>query len=47
MSGARVFLDTHVPLYLLSGDAAKADRAEGLIAAAEGLGIGVIQPADA
>lgn len=32
MSGAEVFLDTNVLLYLLSGDADKADRAEELIA---------------
>ena len=32
MSGAEVFLDTNVLLYLLSGDAEKADRAEERIA---------------
>jgi predicted nucleic acid-binding protein len=32
MSGAEAFFDTNVPLYLLSGDAAKADRAEALLA---------------
>lgn len=31
MSGARVFFDTNVLLYLLSSDAAKADRAEALL----------------
>ena len=33
MSAADVFFDTNVLLYLLSGDQAKADRAEALIAA--------------
>jgi predicted nucleic acid-binding protein len=33
MSAAEVFLDTNVLLYLLSSDAAKADRAEALLAA--------------
>jgi predicted nucleic acid-binding protein len=33
MSDAKVFLDTNVLVYLLSGDAEKADRAETLIAA--------------
>jgi predicted nucleic acid-binding protein len=33
MSEAKSFFDTNVLLYLLSGDAAKADRAEGLLAA--------------
>ena len=33
MSGADAFFDTNVLLYLLSGDAAKADRAEELLAA--------------
>jgi predicted nucleic acid-binding protein len=33
MNAAEVFLDTNVLLYLLSPDAAKADRAEALIAA--------------
>lgn len=32
MSGSEGFFDTHVVLYLLSADAAKADRAEELIA---------------
>lgn len=32
MSAAEVFYDTHVVLYLLSDDAAKADRAEELLA---------------
>lgn len=32
MSGAEVFLDTNVLLYVVSGDSAKADRAEELIA---------------
>jgi predicted nucleic acid-binding protein len=32
MSGADVFFDTNVVLYLLSADAAKADRAEELLA---------------
>mgnify|MGYP000282246605 CR=1 FL=1 len=32
MSGARPFFDTNVVLYLLSGDRAKADRAEALLA---------------
>lgn len=32
MSGAETFFDTNVLLYLLSGDAAKADRAEQLLA---------------
>lgn len=32
MSGAEVFFDTNVVLYLLSADAAKADRAEELLA---------------
>ena len=32
MSGAEVFFDTNVVLYLLSGDAVKADRAEELLA---------------
>jgi len=31
MSGARALFDTNVPLYLLSDDAAKADRAEALL----------------
>jgi predicted nucleic acid-binding protein len=33
MSAADAFLDTNILLYLMSGDAAKADRAENLIAA--------------
>ena len=33
MAGAEVFFDTNVVLYLLSADAAKADRAEELLAA--------------
>jgi len=33
MNVVEAFLDTNVLLYLLSGDAAKADRAEKLIAA--------------
>jgi predicted nucleic acid-binding protein len=33
MSATDVFFDTNILLYLLSGDAAKADRAEGLLAA--------------
>jgi predicted nucleic acid-binding protein len=33
MPGAKTFLDTNVLLYLLSGDASKADRAEQLVAA--------------
>jgi predicted nucleic acid-binding protein len=33
MNAIEAFLDTNVPLYLLSGDAAKANRAEELIAA--------------
>ena len=33
MSGARPFLDTNVLIYLLSGEVAKADRAEALLAA--------------
>ena len=33
MSGADVFLDTNVLLYLMSSDSAKADRAEELISA--------------
>jgi len=33
MSATDIFFDTNVLLYLLSGDAAKADRAEGLLAA--------------
>ncbi len=32
MSEAEAFFDTNVPLYLLSGDAAKADRAEAVLA---------------
>ena len=32
MGGTDAFLDTNVLLYLLSGEAAKADRAEGLLA---------------
>ena len=32
MSGGEAFFDTNVVLYLLSGDAAKADLAEGLLA---------------
>jgi predicted nucleic acid-binding protein len=32
MSATDVFFDTNILLYLLSGDAAKADRAEGLLA---------------
>lgn len=32
MSAERAFLDTNVLLYLLSNDAAKAERAEGLVA---------------
>jgi predicted nucleic acid-binding protein len=32
MSAAEIFFDTNVLLYLLSGDAAKADRAEQLLA---------------
>jgi predicted nucleic acid-binding protein len=31
MSATKVFFDTNVLLYLLSGDAAKADRAEALV----------------
>jgi predicted nucleic acid-binding protein len=33
MSGTDAFFDTNVLLYLLSGDASKADRAEALVAA--------------
>ena len=33
MSGTEAFFDTNVLLYLLSGDASKADRAENLVAA--------------
>lgn len=33
MSGTEAFLDTNVLLYLLSGDASKADRAEALVVA--------------
>lgn len=33
MSGTRAFLDTNVLLYLLSGDVAKADRAESVVTA--------------
>lgn len=32
MSGAEAFFDTNVVLYLFSADAAKADRAEALLA---------------
>ncbi|CAN7233739.1 PIN domain-containing protein [Caballeronia sp. LjRoot29] len=32
MAMAKVFLDSNIALYLLSGDATKADRAEGLMA---------------
>jgi predicted nucleic acid-binding protein len=33
MAGTETFFDTHVLLYLLSGDAAQADRAETVVAA--------------
>ena len=42
MSGADVFFDTNVVLYLLSADAAKADRAEDLLAAGGTLSVQVL-----
>ena len=42
MSGADVFFDTNVVLYLLSADSAKADRAEELLAAGGTLSVQVL-----
>jgi predicted nucleic acid-binding protein len=39
---AKVFFDTNVLLYLLSGDAAKADRAEELVAQGGTIGVQVL-----
>lgn len=39
---AKVFFDTNVLLYLLSGDAAKADRAEELVARGGTIGVQVL-----
>ena len=42
MSAAEVFYDTNVLLYLLSGDAVKADRAEDLLAAGGRISVQVL-----
>lgn len=42
MSAAEDFFDTNVLLYLLSGDAAKADRAESLLAAGGTISVQVL-----
>ena len=42
MSGADAFFDTNVVLYLLSEDEAKADRAEGLLAAGGAISVQVL-----
>jgi predicted nucleic acid-binding protein len=42
MSAADVFFDTNVVLYLLSADAAKADRAEGLLVAGGTISVQVL-----
>jgi predicted nucleic acid-binding protein len=42
MSGADTFFDTNVLLYLLSGDAAKADRVETLLADGGSTGVQVL-----
>ena len=42
MSAAEVFFDTNVALYLLSADAAKADRAEELLAAGGTISVQVL-----
>ena len=42
MPGAEVFFDTSVLLYLLSGDAAKADRVEALVADGGNLSVQVL-----
>jgi predicted nucleic acid-binding protein len=42
MSGADAFFDTNVVLYLLSADAAKADRAEELLAAGGTISVQVL-----
>jgi len=42
MKGTNRFIDTNVLLYLLSGDAAKADRAEGILAAGGVLSVQVL-----
>ncbi len=42
MSAAEVFFDTNVVLYLLSADAAKADRAEDLLAAGGTISVQVL-----
>ena len=42
MSAAEVFYDTNVLLYLLSGDAVKADRAEELLAAGGRISVQVL-----
>lgn len=42
MNAAEVFFDTNVLLYLLSGDAAKADRAEELLAGAGTVSVQVL-----
>ena len=42
MSGGEVFFDTNVVLYLLSADAAKADRAEDLLASGGTISVQVL-----
>ncbi len=42
MNGTDPFLDTNVLLYLLSGDASKADRAESLVAAGGRISVQVL-----
>jgi predicted nucleic acid-binding protein len=42
MSAAEIFFDSNVLLYLLSGDAAKADRAEHLLAGRGVIGVQVL-----
>ncbi|MCF7983599.1 MAG: PIN domain-containing protein [Thiohalocapsa sp.] len=42
MSGTEAFFDTDVLLYLLSGDAAKADRAEALLAEGGAISVQVL-----
>lgn len=42
MSGAEIFFDSNVLLYLLSGDAAKADHAEHLLAGRGVIGVQVL-----
>jgi predicted nucleic acid-binding protein len=42
MAGADVFFDTNIVLYLLSADAAKADRAEELLAAGGTISVQVL-----